>query len=308
MLQIFPPFFQTSLAPILPTEITTEVSSPIFFLFHSSAKQASSTTMGCLISCLACQAVSCCTGLACSCCGKVIPCSKSIATRGMYVFLFFLSAVVQYVLNTWSYKLFTWIPGTLSVTRRSNALTLPQNSTFAPMTMNGVWVRFRLLVSHLPFRYPSMNFPSNAIPLSIFVLNPKYVFHLIMAILMIRVKNSSDFRASIQDGFWLIKIGAIVGLTVVAYLIPTPFFVVFGMRFANLFLLSNILFRMDLALWCCSLYFNPIDVANWTCLFLVTPFPFYARTLDWFWLHPQGWKLARQVRGWRKQDLVRFIK
>ncbi len=54
---------------------------------------------------------------------------------------------------------------------------------------------------------------------------------------MIRVKNSGDFRASIQDGFWLIKIGVIVGLTVVAYLIPTPFFVVFGMRFANLFLL-----------------------------------------------------------------------
>jgi hypothetical protein len=54
------------------------------------------------------------------------------------------------------------------------------------------------------------------------------VFHGLMALLMIRVKNSSDFRAGIQDGWWLIKLLAIVGVTVAAFFIPNEFFVVFA--------------------------------------------------------------------------------
>jgi len=49
-----------------------------------------------------------------------------------------------------------------------------------------------------------------------------------MALLMIRVKNSSDFRASIQDGWWLVKLVVISGLMVVAFIIPNDFFVIFG--------------------------------------------------------------------------------
>jgi uncharacterized membrane protein len=49
-----------------------------------------------------------------------------------------------------------------------------------------------------------------------------------MALLMIRVKNSSDFRAGIQDGWWLFKLVGIVGITVAAFFIPNEFFVVFG--------------------------------------------------------------------------------
>lgn len=56
------------------------------------------------------------------------------------------------------------------------------------------------------------------------------VFHGLMALLMIRVQNSSDFRASIQDGWWLIKLLAIAGLTVAAFFIPNQFFVVFSTK------------------------------------------------------------------------------
>ena len=59
-------------------------------------------------------------------------------------------------------------------------------------------------------------------------LGPPQVFHGLMALLMIRVKNSSDFRAGIQDGWWLFKLVGIVGITVAAFFIPNEFFVVFG--------------------------------------------------------------------------------
>ncbi len=52
---------------------------------------------------------------------------------------------------------------------------------------------------------------------------------------MFRVKNSTDPRASVQDGWWLVKFGVIIVFTVLAYLIPNEFFVVFGICFATSF-------------------------------------------------------------------------
>jgi len=130
----------------------------------------------------------------------------------MYVLMFFLSAVAQYVLNTWSYKLFTWIP----------ELDICAN--------DDEWCVGALSAARVAFAFS--------------------VFHLILALLMIRVKNSSDFRASIQDGYWLIKIAVVIGLTVVAYFIPTPFFVVFGwicLFGAAVFILIQLMLLIELA-------------------------------------------------------------
>jgi hypothetical protein len=63
---------------------------------------------------------------------------------------------------------------------------------------------------------------------SFLYLTLSHLFHLVLALLMIKVKNSSDWRASIQDGWWIIKVLVVIGLTVVAYLIPNPFFIYFG--------------------------------------------------------------------------------
>lgn len=150
--------------------------------------------MGCIVSFLACQTLSCFTGaaskLACCCCGKMVPCSKSILTRVMYVVFFFISAIVQYILNFWSYKLLSFVP----------VLHLCSG--------DDRWCVGALAAARVCFAMT--------------------VFHGILAILLIRVRNSNDVRAGIQDGWWLIKLGLIVVLSVLAFFIPNEFFVVFG--------------------------------------------------------------------------------
>jgi hypothetical protein len=148
--------------------------------------------MGSLISCLACQGLSCgaslCTSAAC-CAGKALI-SKSVLTRLLYATFFFLAAIVMYILNFWSYKLLSFVP----------VLHLCSG--------DDRWCVGVLATARVCFAM--------------------VVFHAVMALFLIRVRNSSDFRAQIQDGWWLIKLGVIVALSVVAFFIPNEFFVVFG--------------------------------------------------------------------------------
>eukprot|EP01087_Luapelamoeba_hula_P021513 TRINITY_DN753_c0_g1_i1.p1 TRINITY_DN753_c0_g1~~TRINITY_DN753_c0_g1_i1.p1 ORF type:complete len:442 (+),score=52.13 TRINITY_DN753_c0_g1_i1:54-1379(+) len=170
--------------------------------------------MGAIVSCLACQAVSCCAGMACNCCGKIIPISKSIATRFMYVFLFFVASLVQYVLSNWSKELFSWIP-VLDVCKSSDSER---------------WCIGALSAARVCFAMT--------------------LFHLIFAVFMIRVKNSSDFRANIQDGWWSLKFLVIAGLVVVAYVIPNVFFVYFGwiaLFGAAIFIIIQLMLLVDFA-------------------------------------------------------------
>jgi hypothetical protein len=119
---------------------------------------------------------------------KMMP--KSVVTRGMYVAFFFLAAVAMYIFNFWAYKILNFIP----------VLDLCQH--------DNQWCVGVLATARVAFGMT--------------------VFHGLMALLMIRVHNSSDFRASIQDGWWFFKFLAILGLTVAAFFIPNEFFVVFG--------------------------------------------------------------------------------
>jgi len=115
---------------------------------------------------------------------------KSVVTRGAYVGFFFLAAVAMYFLNFWSYKVLNFVP-VLDLCRGDDQ-----------------WCVGALATARVAFAMA--------------------VFHGLMTLLMIRVQNSSDFRASIQDGWWLIKLLAIAGLTVAAFFIPNQFFVVFS--------------------------------------------------------------------------------
>jgi len=54
------------------------------------------------------------------------------------------------------------------------------------------------------------------------------VYHAILALFLIGVKNSTDWRASIQDGWFPVKFIALVGLVVLSFLIPNSFFRVYG--------------------------------------------------------------------------------
>jgi len=52
--------------------------------------------------------------------------------------------------------------------------------------------------------------------------------HGFLALLLIGVKNSSDFRSSVQDGWWPVKFMILVGITIAAFFIPNTFFVYYG--------------------------------------------------------------------------------
>lgn len=76
-------------------------------------------------------------------------------------------------------------------------------------------------------------------------------FFLLMAVLMFKVKNSSDPRAKFQNGFWLIKIVLVNALIVAAFYIPKGKFGVawmyIGMFGGYLFILLQLILLIDFA-------------------------------------------------------------
>lgn len=55
------------------------------------------------------------------------------------------------------------------------------------------------------------------------------LFHLIMALIMIRTTNRTDFRNNLQHSWWLAKLVALVLLIVIFFFIPNVAFIGFGM-------------------------------------------------------------------------------
>lgn len=77
------------------------------------------------------------------------------------------------------------------------------------------------------------------------------LFHLILAFLLLGVKNSKDSRAALQNGYWGPKVILWIGLVVMSFFIPESFFFVYGNYIAficaMLFLLLGLILLVDLA-------------------------------------------------------------
>ncbi|KAK4140641.1 serine incorporator/TMS membrane protein [Dichotomopilus funicola] len=77
------------------------------------------------------------------------------------------------------------------------------------------------------------------------------IFHLVLAALMLGVQSSKNPRAAIQNGYWGPKIIAWLGLIVVTFFIPDPFFQFWGnyvsLVCAMLFLILGLILLVDLA-------------------------------------------------------------
>ncbi|KXG48357.1 TMS membrane protein/tumor differentially expressed protein [Penicillium griseofulvum] len=77
------------------------------------------------------------------------------------------------------------------------------------------------------------------------------LFHLILALLLLGVKNSKDTRAALQNGYWGPKVILWVAFVVMSFFIPEPFFFVYGNYIAffcaMLFLLLGLILLVDLA-------------------------------------------------------------
>jgi hypothetical protein len=77
------------------------------------------------------------------------------------------------------------------------------------------------------------------------------VFHAVLAVLLVGVRNSRSGRADIQNGYWGPKVVAWLGLILLTFLIPEQFFIVWGNYIAligaMLFLLLGLILLVDLA-------------------------------------------------------------
>lgn len=173
--------------------------------------------MGCCLGCLACEAASCaCSGL-CKCFGKAIPMSH-IAGRIMYTVMFFLMSLVAWIFHGWSKQLLENIP----VLKRCTETT---DETGTQISCYGTLAVYRIS----------------------FVLA---IFHVILALVMIGVKRHGDFRVSVQDGWWAIKLLFLIAGCVGVFFIPNPFFEYFGwiaFAAAALFILVQLVLLVDFA-------------------------------------------------------------
>jgi len=167
--------------------------------------------MGCLLSCIACNAASClCSGV-CSCCGKAVP-MKWVAGRVLYTIIFFIVSFIGWIFRSWAEKILKWVPvlskacdesqvcyGALAVYRISFCLAL---------------------------------------------------FHLILAVMMIGANKKGDCRVQLQDGFWGIKVILLLGSCVGVFFIPNVFFEYYGwvaLAASGLFILVQLILLVDFA-------------------------------------------------------------
>jgi len=163
------------------------------------------------LACCACEAFSCCFGMSCTLCGATIPFVKSVGTRLAYVLLFGLTVIVAWVFGSYATEILHWVPGVNLC--NYNQLCVP---------------------SAVVYR----------------VTTALCVFHLLLAVILIGVKNTKDPRAMLQDGFWGLKAALLVGLTVVAFVVPSQFYVGWSyvdLVFAGIFILCQLILLVDFA-------------------------------------------------------------
>jgi serine incorporator 1/3 len=159
---------------------------------------------------------SCCGAATCSAvfssCGK---CGNSIATRIAYALILLINSIVSWIMLTdWAMK-------------KLSHLTLD----YVDIKCHGEQCYGYVAVQRINF---ALGF-----------------FHILMALMLVGVRNSKDGRAPIQNGFWGPKVIAWVGMIVLTFFIPNSFFIVWGnyiaMIGACLFLLIGLILLVDLA-------------------------------------------------------------
>ncbi|KAI1344567.1 serine incorporator [Xylariaceae sp. FL0016] len=167
---------------------------------------------GTLMSC----AASCCgaatCSMVCSACGK---CGNSVATRIAYALMLLVNSILAWIMLT-------------------------------------PWAIEKL--QHLMLDYVKIDCPNGDCHgwLAVYRINFALgLFHLILSGLLFGVNNSKNPRAAIQNGYWGPKVIAWVAFIVMSFLIPDPFFQVWGNYISflggMLFLILGLILLVDLA-------------------------------------------------------------
>jgi len=167
-----------------------------------------------IIACLATNLVCCFSNAACHLCNTSIKPTSSVATRAAYA-VFFLSTA----LGAWTLQS-GWLDHALSKlpTYPFNLYDCPEGNCFS-----GNYAVARVMLALA-------------------------IFHAVFSLCLIGVKNSKDFRAGIQNGWWGPKILVLCGLTVAMFFIPNSFFHPYSVRKPSFSLSLNCLSHLSLSL------------------------------------------------------------
>lgn len=167
-------------------------------------------SMGIVLSCCTALACSCCIGFTCNCFGKAMTLTKSIATRVLYTIIFFVLSVIAWIFSLYGYDMINKIP---FVGDSCNEGTCGTFSVYK--------ITFAL-----------------------------FLFHGILAVFFIGLKNTKDIRAQINDGWWPIKIPLVCILVIGAFFIPNEFFTYYAWAAiigAGIFILIQLVILVDFA-------------------------------------------------------------
>jgi len=103
------------------------------------------------------------------------------------------------------------------------------------------------------------------------------MFYLLLSLLMIKVKSSSDPRAAVHNGFWFFKFAAAIAIIIGAFFIPEGTFTTGNKSFLNCVMLmfckeTDITVTWDCNITCFVLFFNRSWQNHGIC---VKYFPFH---------------------------------
>ncbi|XP_015596537.1 serine incorporator 1 isoform X2 [Cephus cinctus] len=175
------------------------------------------------IVCSSAQLACLCGSAACSfCCSQCPSCRNSTSTRIMYALLLLLGTIAACI---------TLAPGLQNALKKVPFCTSDDN--YVPTTFK---FDCDSAVGYL------------AVYRICFILT---LFFFLMSMMMIRVRNSKDPRAPIQNGFWAIKYMLIIGGIIGAFFIPEgsfgPTWMYFGMIGGFLFIIIQLILIVDFA-------------------------------------------------------------
>ena len=188
--------------------------------------------MGIIASCCAAAACSCCVGISCSFCGLLVTISRSVATRIWYSSFFIILSFVAYFFSIISFYIVPHLPDWLPIFGED--CTSYQNCA--------VFTIYRITFG-------------------------LFLYHLILSIILIGVKNTKDVRAQLNNGWWALKIPLLFIFIIGDFFIPGEFFTIYAWASvfgAGAFIVIQLLLLIDLAYswsesWVAKWDYNIVD-------------------------------------------------
>jgi len=205
--------------------------------------------MGCAITTLGLVATQCCVSITSSlgnCLGKAAK-KNHVIGRVLYALILLILSVVAWILRnlphwTENVSYFQWIPGfrgcaTPSTNTSISKDILDRVNQFIPATniLPGLQIPTQLC-------YGTMSVYRICAGLAI--------FHFILSLVMIRTRDRSDQRNTLQHSWWLLKLVALIVLIIILFFIPNIVFVGFGwisLIGSGVFIIIQLILLVDFA-------------------------------------------------------------